>query len=52
MTQDEKKKRMRTLQEEYNKVHDRMDHMENPANIAAANRTLDRIVAQMNKLMD
>ena len=35
------------LQAEYNRIHEHLGHMTNPVNIAAANRTLDRIVEQM-----
>lgn len=35
------------LQAEYNRIHERLGTMTNPVNIAAANRTLDRIVEQM-----
>lgn len=39
--------KMEKLQAEYNKVAARLANMKNEANIAAANRVLDRIVAEM-----
>ena len=50
MTTEHAGKTREALQEEYNRVHARMGHMANPVNIAAANRTLDRIARQMAAL--
>ena len=44
--------KMKKLQTEYNRLHDRMGYMRNEANIAAANRELDRIVEKMNALIE
>lgn len=40
------------LQAEYNRIHERLGHMTNPTNIAAANRTLDRIAEKIRMLND
>lgn len=45
------RKKLEKLQKDYNEVHYRMGYMKNTANIAAANNVLDRINAEMDKLL-
>jgi len=43
---------MRKLQAEYNTLHERMGYSTNPATIAAINKELDRISAEMTAILD
>jgi hypothetical protein len=40
------------LQTEYNELHERMGNSKNPATIAAINKQLDRISAEMTAILD
>ena len=43
---------MRKLQAEYNTLHEKMGYSTNPATIAAINKELDRISAEMTAILD
>ena len=45
-------KELQRLQKEYNEISERMGYMRNSANVAAANNMLDKICAQMNKILN
>lgn len=44
-------RRLAELQAEYDRIYDRMGYTENTAAIAACNRALDKLVAQMDAIL-
>lgn len=44
-------RRIAALQAEYNRIYDVMGYTENKATIAACNRALDKLVAQMDAIL-
>lgn len=48
---NENRKKLEKLQKEYNRLHERMGYVYNPATISAINKELDRICDKMNALM-
>ena len=44
-------KRLAKLQAEYNRLHEQLGYMRSKVNIAAVNRRLEAIVAEMGKII-
>ena len=48
----QQRRELARLQNEYDRIHERMGYMYSPAGIAAANRALDRLVERMDAILN